>query len=1081
VGCLNEETVLGFLKGTLPPDRVATVDEHVEGCRSCRDLLVVAARGSDIEDIARSPTLGAEAAAPARRGLGRGASVGRYVVIDVLGEGGMGVVYAAFDPELDRKIAVKLLRGEADDEGSGGASRLLREGRAIAKLAHPNVVTVFDVGTHEGSVFVAMELVDGQSLDVWLRQPHTWREVLAIYLQAGAGLVAAHAAGIVHRDFKPANVLIGSDGRARVSDFGLARLDEAPRRASGPALAAASEAGLSLTRTGAIMGTPAYMAPEQFEAAATDARTDEFSFAVALYEGLYGERPFAGATLAEIFQHISDGEVRPAPAATAVPARLRQIVLRGLRAAPSERYSTVEDMLAELRATIGRRKRLWGLAGVAGIAVSATALGVVGVLALGGGGTDPCAAADRGIDEVWGLGQRAEIGNAFAKVRVPYAGDALAGVARQLDGFSAQWRAMQLDSCRATQIQHVQTEEQQGVRTVCLGERLAELSALVDLLGHADAELVRNAVRAAERLTPVAICGDLRALTAEVRPPADPITRARVDALEQRLASARALGIAGKYKAGYEAAKRVAVEAEPLGYKPLLARALHEAGRLAERAGEPAAAAQLLTRAVQSAVAGRADRTEAMAWIDLVHAVGVGEGRDAEALTDIDHASAAIERLGGDPLLEAALDGYRASVLADAGKFEPARVAAERALATRKRLLPPDHLDIAASLAQLGDLQRKLGKFDESRVAHMSALAIRERALGPNHPEVASTLQDLGNSQIDLGDVRAAEASYRRSLAIREAALGPDHPEIASLLNALGTALRIQGRYDDAAAVLQRALAIADRHFGKKHQAYTAPLYTLGAVYMQQQKYELALRTLDEGIALLTELQGPDFPDLAKYYAAKMSVYADQQKWPEAYAANAHATAIDLKAYGPEHPAVLTSYAMLGELYLHQDRVNDAISLYEQLVVRQEKALGKDSPALAVSLSNLANALALGGRYAESRDVYRRALALDEKQFGPEGPDLIYDLVGLGDALAHVGANDEAIAVLERALTLDAAKVDPNGASHARFYLAKSLWDANRDRPHALALIRQARAESVQHADAQTIRAIDHWLQRHHY
>ncbi len=319
---------------------------------------------------------------PATTPLARGASIGRYVVLGLVGRGGMGEVYAAFDPELDRKVAVKLLRVKAGNGVSlnEGRQRTLREAQAIARLSHPNVVVVFDVGTFDEKVFIAMEFVDGNTVTYWLeQQPRTWQEVLRIFIAAGRGLIAAHEKGLVHRDFKPDNVMVGKDGQVRVMDFGLARqMPERPLREHRPRSGApnrvdmkivgsetmpldqgtlllnqdfggsidgqSSVSGLfdaRLTRTGAMMGTPAYMAPEQFFGAATDARTNQFSFCVSLYEALYGQRPFEGKRLTELTAAVVQGTVRDAPAGTKVPFWVRRdlaarAALRGGRALPDD-------------------------------------------------------------------------------------------------------------------------------------------------------------------------------------------------------------------------------------------------------------------------------------------------------------------------------------------------------------------------------------------------------------------------------------------------------------------------------------------------------------------------------------------------------------------------------------------------------------------------------------------------------------------------------------------------------------------------------------------------------------------------
>ncbi len=300
--------------------------------------------------------------------LVRGATVGRYVVLQMVGAGGMGIVYAAYDPELDRKVALKLLRGDSrSSETTTGRTRLQREAQAMARLQHPNVIAVHDVGTFRDRVFVAMEFVEGQTLTRWLSPRRSAKEVLDQFLLAGEGLVAAHAAGLVHRDFKPDNVLVGDDGRVRVMDFGLARPagewvpvgDVAVTDQTSDSSVSHDAFATPLTRTGALMGTPAYMAPEQHVGLAADARSDQFSYCVALYEGLYGERPFRGDSLAALAFDVTQGKVGPARAGPQVPGWVRRVLLRGLAVEPEKRWPGMDALLAALRADPREKRRRW--------------------------------------------------------------------------------------------------------------------------------------------------------------------------------------------------------------------------------------------------------------------------------------------------------------------------------------------------------------------------------------------------------------------------------------------------------------------------------------------------------------------------------------------------------------------------------------------------------------------------------------------------------------------------------------------------------------------------------------------------
>src|SRR5215472_2209254 len=318
-----------------------------------------------------------------------GCTIGRYTLLEKLADGGMGVIYSAYDPKLERKVAIKMLRlkAQADSPAPRQHARLLREAQTLAKLSHPNVIAVYDVGAFGDQVFIAMEYVEGSTLTHWLaEQQGPWREIVNMFVQAGRRLAAAHAAGIFHRDFKPDNVLVGKDGRPRVLDFGLARAllvePEKPRNDE-PASASTSSPSIfaplaaALTEPGRLMGTPAYMAPEQLMGQGANHRTDQYSFCVALYQALYGELPFKGQSIEALVRDMSQGKAPEAPPGQ-VPARLRRVVLRGLRPEPADRYPSMDALLDQLVLHATRtRRRLWAVAVLAMVAAIAAAGGIV--------------------------------------------------------------------------------------------------------------------------------------------------------------------------------------------------------------------------------------------------------------------------------------------------------------------------------------------------------------------------------------------------------------------------------------------------------------------------------------------------------------------------------------------------------------------------------------------------------------------------------------------------------------------------------------------------------------------------------
>ena len=404
VACLDDNLAAEFASGTLPKSQRQRVESHLAGCRDCRHLIAtLAASGEDAvgnvsglrdSDVITSPrhhhvasVIGAPADSPPDPRdpqISVGDRIGRYLVLGRLGAGGMGVVLSAYDPQLDRKVAIKLLRTGIGIATGEARARLVREAKAIAQLSHPNVVAVYDVGAidssdpaRQGEIYIAMEFVEGDTVTQWMRRwKRPWRDVLEVMLQAGRGLAAAHAVGLLHRDFKPDNVLVGSDGRVRVGDFGLARSVMGPdaptpdHHAIRPAHAV-SALHATLTATGTVLGTPRFMAPEQFLGEDTDARSDQFSYCVALYDALYGRHPLQSGTALEMVD--KGARALPPPNDSKVPAHIGRAILRGLDPLPAKRFPSMTALLAELTPAPIRVLPRRTIAIVVAIALTATA------------------------------------------------------------------------------------------------------------------------------------------------------------------------------------------------------------------------------------------------------------------------------------------------------------------------------------------------------------------------------------------------------------------------------------------------------------------------------------------------------------------------------------------------------------------------------------------------------------------------------------------------------------------------------------------------------------------------------------
>ena len=441
-------------------------------------------------ELLHSPEHQAHKAALAARLFGQAplvVRVGRFRVGERLGEGGMGVVYAGDDEELGRRVAIKLLHAGAEE--GGGAPRLLREAQALARLSHPNVVQLFEVGQHQGRLFVAMELVRGQTLHAWMHAgPRSWREVLAVFIPAGRGLAAAHAVGLVHRDFKPSNVMLADDGGVRVLDFGLARAGTEEEVGAGGSVASETLLATALTQTGGLVGTPAYMAPEQFHGRSSDPRGDQFSFCVALFEALYGMRPFAGATHAELLVAIDRGAIARAPSGSRVPRWLHAVVSRGLARAPERRWPTMTALLAELGRDRQARRRRLALAGVfAGLAALPIALGV-------SAGREyleqrervaACELRGEEIAEVWNPTARARLRDVLLADATPKQRRAVEQALGSLDERASRWRTRRIDGCLMQPegyVHPVHMAERVARMDSCFAETRDDLATLIGVV-----------------------------------------------------------------------------------------------------------------------------------------------------------------------------------------------------------------------------------------------------------------------------------------------------------------------------------------------------------------------------------------------------------------------------------------------------------------------------------------------------------------------------------------------------------------------------------------------------------------------
>jgi len=867
----------------------------------------------------------------ARDRLERGTSVGRYILVDVLGEGGMGVVYAAYDPELDRKVAIKLLQARTGDETTGGQAWLLREAQALARLSHPNVIAVHDVGTlAEDRVFLAMELVEGQTLRKWLRErERPWREVLPVMLAAGAGLAAAHAAGLVHRDFKPDNVLVGHDGRVRVMDFGLARLESAEdlpaKRTSDLSIERRSPLTDNLTVAGTVLGTPAYMAPEIYTGTPASARTDQYAFGVALYEALFRTRPYAkGAP--------RDEAPRPPPA-SGVPAQLQRVALRAIAAAPDARYPSIDALLADLAIDPFARRRQ--------LAIVAGALAVVGILGAGvfvmsrgDGRGEACGGAGARLAGVWDRAIEQAAHAAFSATKRPYAETAFAGTTRALDRYAGEWTAMATESCEATRTRRDQSEDVLALRDDCLDQRLADLRALTGLLATADAQLVAKADGAVRDLEPVARCGNVAALRAPVRPTAE--VRAQLPALVAQLAAAKADLIAGRYAAAETTATAALARARALRFDPFVAQADLSLGNALQGQNKHEAAAAALADGTWAALRGKRDDLVATIAVSAGVAASNTPGQAHDATVWLGLASAARARFGADPateMLARESEGVIAAGRGDmAGAIAAHQAALTAALALYKRTDDPS---MYRSESLLGATLLKAGSCAEARPHLEHALALRETAVGPDHPDVALILSNLGICYATLGDGPKARATLIRAMEIRERLFGASSPQMIAPLNNLADYLRRAGDVPGALGYIERAQAIADK------------------------------------------VPGPDHPLTQTVATTRAEILAAAGRAADARALYDTLLAGEDRVHSPVLPTTQSSFARFAA---DQRDLALATTFAERAIAGFEASGGKDAGDLWQPLAILGIAKLGLGQPAAARPLLERAIAIGEKQ-----------------------------------------------------------------------------------------------------
>jgi len=890
--------------------------------------------------------------------------IGRFVVLERLGAGGMGTVYAAYDAELDRRVALKFLH--PDRAGDRHAQhRLLREAQALARLSHPHLVEVYEVGRHESEIYLAMEHVAGLTVGVWIeRIKPDWREVLRVWLEAGQALALVHAEGLVHRDIKPTNVIVGDDGRARLVDFGLARevgglssrpgLDEIGSSPNSPSPASSgSRLRESVTQSRAVIGTPAYLAPEQRLGEPVAPAADQYSFCVSLYEGLYGCRPRGP---------VGPEEALDVPDPGAVPMAIRKVLARGLAQRPQDRFGSINALLEALHRPLERRRAGRWVAGlgVAGLTVAAITGWVrpePGVL--------PCATAGTELDVVWtdALQQRLRDGGHSAALQT-------------LDAFVEQWATTRRETCEATHVKGVQSDQALDRRVACLDRQREQLAALV----ASDAAITHPAALASLPAPTDCLAPGIEA--GWLPPRAE--NSDEVAALRRTLAQTRLAALAHGVTSAESGAREALERARAIGYEPVLAEALIVHGvvaRLAYRGAESRAA---LEEAIELAEAfGATDLKEAAIGHLVRLAIDVESDPDAAERAWRRNA-ASLRRLGASRDRTAALFGRLGLLQVLQENPRAAELSLRAAVALYEAEGPRAAPALAATLYNLADTLMVLGRVDDA-----STVLERARSLDPRHTDGSSWsgvnpgegALERGRALLESGELEQARVALEQALVERDEAFGPSSTRVGAVHAALTAVAIGQGELERArlhARASDRAYRLSARPDDPRR---LSPLTAIGTVAFEEGRAAEAVTAFSDALELVERTADPDSLELAQQRSnlAEALLLDGQVTRAERLAAAALETMEARLA--PDHADLVYPLRALGEARTRRGRAEEGGRLLLRAL-----ALHEELDALPVERARTRAWLARAQRAAGQLDLASQTAAVAANELDALGP-----------------------------------------------------------------------------------------------
>ncbi len=883
------------------------------------DTIADQPEGSLADDLSGLATLlGLIAAAPSAREPGADIRVGSFAdgafeIERRLGAGGMGVVYLARDTQLDRQVAIKLPRMHG---GAAEIERMRREAAAMARLSHPDVVRVYEVVTADNALFIVMEYMAGGTLHDWLdATKRPWHEVVDMFSAVGEGLAAAHVADIAHRDFKPDNVFIAEDGRPCVADFGLARgIGGAPEVADpGRESSGAIVLDAKLTQTGATLGTPRYMAPEQFNNKPVDARADQFAFCVALYEAVYGQHPFGGDSIEELRESISKGTLRAPPADRRVPKRIARILARGLRVDADERYPTMRALLFVLgRARTGWRKpTTYAAVALTTVALAGAAVWISRPAAKPA--EQPCQGGAERIDSAWGKTSKARAKAGLNASGVGIAGEIWGALEPRLDRYRERWVRTYAEVCRATEITKERSEAALDSAMMCLNQARTQLSTLTDIFGKADKQVARRAVRSVDALPEPEACKLHAVLSVRSPRRLQPKQAKLVRDVTDETSRLRALSSVGKYDEAIKVANALVDRARDIDFTPTLAEALHNRGLVLRlRRGYSKQAVKDLEEALNVAYAAGHDNIVASAASELTVLAG-NSGQVKQATRWFKMGLAAVKRMKATPRVQSALHCSYVTALSQGRDFKRTLSFAERCLKLSKEAFGSTSLGAAIGHINMGLAYLRAGKYSEAAGQFTTSKTMIEAANQTLRREYPNTLSHLATAQTRLGKFGDAEKNFRAALAAHhKLGLGDSLSEATANAN-FAFLLNQRGKRKEALKRQERSLEIQRKLLPPNSAGLARAIGNLAIANAGNGKLGRAVALSKESMEMLLEVYPKrDNPDLVNAHTMYGTLLRYSGKKAESLPFMERAVKLSDKLYPAKHPQKVNPLIELG-------------------------------------------------------------------------------------------------------------------------------------------------------------------------